>query len=54
MWALLDWDKFFDQVRIVSEKSRVFKNVVAQFIGRFCLINQATTGILKVKILETG
>jgi hypothetical protein len=23
--------------------NRVFKNVVAQFIGRVCLINQATT-----------
>jgi len=33
---------------------RVFKNVVAQFIGRLCLINQATTRILGVKIIKTG
>jgi len=47
-------DKLLGQIRIVSEKSRVFKNVVAQFIGRCCLIYQATTEILEVKTLETG
>ena len=26
-------------------RARLFKNVVAQFIGRSCLINQATTEI---------
>jgi len=35
------------------ENLRPFKNVVAQFIERLCLINQATTKILGVKITKT-
>ena len=33
---------------------RVFKNVVAQFIGLSCLMNQATREILEVKIIRTA
>jgi len=36
----------------VDKKKRVFKNVVAQFIGRLCLINQATTKILGERLLK--
>ncbi|PIU57090.1 MAG: hypothetical protein COS87_00260 [Chloroflexi bacterium CG07_land_8_20_14_0_80_45_17] len=35
-----------------TRKKRVFKNVVAQFIGRLCLINQATTKILGERLLK--
>ena len=31
---------------ILTVNLRLFRNVVAQFIGRLCLINQATTIIL--------
>ena len=33
---------------------KVFKNVVAQFIGQMRLMNQATTEILEVKLWNTG